>query len=123
MEFKLPDIKEPRMVELWAMVIIVCFNLAFLVAVVSKTHLPESILHWLLLSSQSLVVALSYVLLKRHLSRSFVEEMREASIEQRKTFQTVSSATEARLKEIEAQQKIYIELIDRLMALKNLPPK
>ena len=111
------------MVELWALVIIICFDLAFLAVVFLRPDVMNlSIFQYLFLSSQLFLAAIVCILLKRHLSRLYISELREASVEQRKTWNISIKGQEMLYKSIEAQQKVSLELIDRLDSLKNLPP-
>lgn len=84
MDIKIADLREPRKVELWGIIIITCFNFAFLIAVVS--HMDISVLlmaplFWLFFGcSQLWFAVVLYELLQFYKARAGIDEMHDAAV-------------------------------------------
>ena len=129
MDIKLSNVKEPRRIELMGMIIITCFNLAFLISALPYVKDgPAFDLRgvWILfLAAEFVWLTILFLLLKLYSARAGIDEMHDVQIENNKTLAILQQLHKDMRELMQATQLERKELVDsiaKLLGSKNLPP-
>ena len=136
MDIKLSDVKEPRRAELWGIIIVTCFNFAFLIAAATHTadigyngYLAFAAFLLLFFAAEGGFLCVTYQLLKLLRARAGIDDLHDATVATNQTLailqkgeETITDLLKEQHKHQEQMLKEMKEIKECFPCSKNLPP-
>ncbi len=119
---KLPDLRGVQRSEIWGIVIIACFNLAFLAVALRFGNLgPTAVLSLVIFGQLFVAIVISQLLFVRA-ARDKVDDLRKATESMNELNARLQSILSDSRKDNSEKIEILMKILESYPCLKNLPP-